>query len=144
MAGALTLGPLLILAVLLRMLGEMQTLALLGGERQADAGAWYGQFLGWNGVLGFFIVVALPTAAVGMALAAVHEPSAAPSSDLPWWSGALLWDQIGFIAGFVAALVLSSWLFGANVAAARRWLAALAPADLPAARPKPRTPRAPR
>ncbi|WFP74867.1 hypothetical protein [Mesorhizobium sp. WSM4906] len=129
--GMLNIGPIVIIAILAMMLGQVRWTSRLPDKDPAESTFWYSQFLGLTSVSFVIALWALPIVAVGMAMSATYvEPPGLFGK--PWYDPDLLQAQKWFIIALLGSLGLSTWLAVENGVAARKWRE-----RLKAAAPKP-------
>ena len=117
--GICNVGSILVIALLVMMLSSTQTSKKLPLKEPADAGFWFGQFLGLSILLTLGTFIFLPFAAIGVAQTALYirPPQLAPDASFL----DLLESQMNFAVLLVLQLFFSVWLWGENWWLARQW-----------------------
>jgi len=111
--GICNIGSILVIVLLVMMLSSTQTSKKLPLKDPADAGFWFGQFLGLSAWLTFGSFIVLPFAAIGVAQTTVYlRPQVA--ADASFFDPSLLWSQVGFLLLMSLELVFSVWLWFEN------------------------------
>jgi len=118
--GVLNIGPIIIIAILAMMLGQVRWASRMPDKDPAEGTFWFSQFQGLTSI-GFVIALwALPFVAAGMATSATYvEPPELFGK--PWYDPALLNSQKWFTIALVVSFGLSTWLAVENWIAARAW-----------------------
>jgi hypothetical protein len=126
-AGILNVGCILIIAILVMMINSTRTSRRLPLKEPADAGVWFGQFLGPTGWLPFVTFIILPFVAIGAAQTALYlRPPVGPNAS---FFPDFVESHIPFLVLIILGLILSSWLWWKNLQLALQWRDKLKPSD---------------